>query len=326
MVLSFIRSGYLPRMKLKNLLSGNLNIGPCVLGIGTFDGVHCGHRQLISDIIHCAHQQGLPAAIFTFDHSPRKFLAPDFFRGYLTTPEEKFNRLLKTGVDYVIFRPFDEAFAAIPYPEFVKKILIEQLQAETTFVGFNFCFGAGRSGNSIMLQQELTKHGKNCQVITPVMIGNEIVSSSIIREAVAAGDFVRANLFLGREASFSGTVVHGDHRGRIMGFPTANLKLEESLKVLPPNGVYACFADSPAGTHAAIVNVGIRPTFDRSSHLLEAHLLDFSGDLYHRTIRVRFVKRIRDEQKFPDMQTLVNQINLDLASCKQILGDSANHA
>lgn len=307
-------------MKLKNLLSGDPGIGPCILGIGTFDGVHLGHRQLIADIIGCAREKGLPAVIFTFDHSPRKFLSPEIFRGYLTTPEEKFSLLLGTGVDHVVFRPFDETFAAVSHAEFVKNILIDRLQAETTFVGFNFCFGAGRTGNSDILRHELESHSHRCQVISPVKVGNEIVSSSIIREAVAAGDFARANRFLGRESSFSGEVVHGDHRGRVMGFPTANLQLEESLKILPPNGVYACYADTPDGSFPAIVNIGVRPTFDRRKHLLEAHLLNFSGDLYHRTIRIRFVQRIREEKRFPDMQTLIDQIRHDLAALTNILG------
>ena len=306
-------------MKLKNLLSGDPKIGPCILGIGTFDGVHLGHRQLISDIIACARYSNLPSVIFTFDHSPRKFLSPDIFKGYLTTPEEKFSLLLATGIDYVVFRPFDEQFATVSYTEFVNDILIDKLQAETTFVGFNFCFGANRIGTSEMLGEELYRHGHKCHVIAPVKVDDEVVSSSIIREAVAEGDFVRANRFLGREASFSGEVIHGDHRGRIMGFPTANLQLEESQKILPPNGVYACFADTPEGSFPAIVNVGTRPTFERGGHLLEAHLLSFSGDLYHRTIRVRFVKRLREEKKFSNMQTLVEQINKDLATCREIL-------
>ena len=313
-------------MKLKNLLSGNLGIGPCVLGIGTFDGVHLGHRQLISDIIHFARQHGLPSVIFTFDHSPRKFLSPKIFKGYLTTPEEKFSLLLGTGVDYVVFRPFDEAFSTVGHAEFVKDILIDQLQASTVLVGFNFCFGAGRAGNAQILSSELAKNGSECRIIAPVMLDNQVVSSSIIRDAVSEGNFPRANRFLGREACFTGEVVHGDHRGRVMGFPTANLQLEESLKILPPNGVYACFADTPEGSHPAIVNIGVRPTFDRRTHLLEAHLLDFSGDLYHRTIRVRFAHRIRDEKCFPDMQSLVNQINLDIAACRQYIIKSTYHA
>ncbi len=306
-------------MKLKNLLSGDTGIGPCVLGIGTFDGVHLGHRQLISDIICCARELELPAVIFTFDHSPRKFLSPEIFKGYLTTPEEKFSLLLGTGVDYVVFRPFDEAFAAVSSEEFVSGILLKKLQAEVTFVGFNFCFGAKRAGTAEMLAQTLASHGKSCQVIAPVKVGEEVVSSSIIRDAVAAGDFARANRFLGREASFSGEVVHGDHRGRVMGFPTANLQLEASQKILPPNGVYACHADTPDGSFAAIVNIGVRPTFERGNHLLEAHLLNFSGDLYHRTIRIRFVQRIREEKRFPDMQALIVQINQDLAALQNIM-------
>lgn len=306
-------------MKLKNLLTGDPGIGPCVLGIGTFDGVHLGHRQLIAEIIGCARELNLPAVIFTFDHSPRKFLSPEIFKGYLTTPEEKFSLLLGTGVDHVVFRPFDESFAAVPHEEFVSNILVKQLQAMVTFVGFNFCFGARRAGTAEMLAQALASHGRNCQVIEPVKVGYEVVSSSIIRDAVAAGDFARANRFLGREASFSGEVVHGDHRGRIMGFPTANLQLETSQKILPPNGVYACYADTPSGSFPAIVNIGVRPTFDRSNHLLEAHLLNFNGDLYHRTIRIRFVQRVREEKRFPDMQALIDQIHRDLATLRNII-------
>ncbi|HNX75590.1 MAG TPA: bifunctional riboflavin kinase/FAD synthetase [Candidatus Rifleibacterium sp.] len=306
-------------MKLKNLLTGDPGIGPCVLGIGTFDGVHLGHRQLITEIISTARELNLPAVIFTFDHSPRKFLSPEIFKGYLTTPEEKFSLLIGTGVDHVVFRPFDEAFAAVSHEEFVNKVLVQQLQAMVTFVGFNFCFGARRVGTAEMLAHALAAQGRNCQIIEPVKVGYEVVSSSIIRDAVAAGDFARANRFLGREASFSGEVVHGDHRGRIMGFPTANLKLETSQKILPPNGVYACYADTPSGSFPAIVNIGVRPTFERSNHLLEAHLLAFNGDLYHRTIRIRFVQRIREEKRFPDMQSLIDQISRDLATLQNII-------
>ncbi|GAB4270589.1 MAG: riboflavin biosynthesis protein RibF [Candidatus Rifleibacteriota bacterium] len=306
-------------MKLKNLLSGNLDIGPCALGIGTFDGVHIGHRVLIERIIASAKKNGLPSVIFTFDHSPRKFLSPEIFKGYLTTPEEKFSLLLGTGIDYVVFRPFDEAFSKVSHREFVSDIICNQLNALITYVGFNFCFGAGRSGTAEMLAAQLKAAGRDCKIIEPVKINNEIVSSSIIREAVSSGDFERANLFLGRESSFSGEVVHGDHRGREIGFPTANLALEKSEKILPPNGVYACYADTPKGCFKALVNIGTRPTFGTTSHLLEAHLLNFNGDLYHRTIRVRFVKRIREERRFPDMQSLADQIALDQKTAEAIL-------
>lgn len=306
-------------MTLKNLLSGDPGIGPCILGIGTFDGVHLGHRALIASIINEARNAGLPAVIFTFDHSPRKLLSPKIFKGYLTTPEEKFSLLLGTGIDYVVFRPFDEFFARVSHHDFVKQIICDSLDAQTTFVGFNFFFGARRTGTAQTLAKLLHENQRACRVIEPVKINDEVVSSSIIRQAIAEGDFVRANRFLGRESSFSGEVVHGDHRGRVMGFPTANLQLEQSEKILPPNGVYACFADTPHGSFKAIVNVGIRPTFNRSNHLLEAHLLGFDGDLYHRTIRIRFCKRIRAEKKFPDMQSLSQQIRHDQAAAESML-------
>lgn len=306
-------------MKLKNLLSGDPDIGPCIVGMGTFDGVHVGHRTLIEQIILCGREMNLPAVIFTFDHSPRKFLSPDSFKGYLTTPEEKFSLLMSAGIDYVVFRPFDAKIAKTPYREFVKSVLVEKLDTQIAFVGFNFCFGAHRSGNAQMLADELRANGRICQVIEPVKIKGETVSSTLIRNALAKGDFERTNRFLGREACFSGEVVHGDHRGRLMGFPTANLLIEKSEKILPPNGVYACYADTPDGSYQAIVNLGVRPTFNRGNHLLEAHLLGFNGDLYHQIIRVRFVKKIREEHKFDDMAALIEQIKVDRQACTRIL-------
>lgn len=308
-------------MGLKNLLSGNLDIGPCILGIGTFDGLHLGHRYLIEQIHECSKETGLPSVIFTFDHSPRKFLNPEIFKGYLTSPAEKFNLILSTGIDHVVFRPFDPEFARLPYQDFVKNIICDQLDARITFVGFNFCFGAKRAGNAQMLADLLKTQNRRCNIIQPVKIDNQVVSSSIIREAVLNGDFEKANHFLGRHSSFTGTVEHGDHRGRKMGFPTANLALEKSEKILPPDGVYACFADTPKGSFKAMVNVGIRPTFARERHMLEAHLLNFNDDLYHRTIRIRFIKRIREEKKYPDMATLSQQLRKDKATTETILND-----
>ena len=304
-------------MKLRNLLSDNLAIGPCVLGIGTFDGVHIGHRKLIEEIISSAKAKGLKSVILTFDHSPKKFLYPETFKGYLTTPEEKFSFLLSTGIDAVVFRPFDKEFSKLPYQKFIHEIVLEKLKAEETFIGFNFCFGANKSGNAQILKQELEQAGKSCNIIEPVKVNDKIVSSSIIRDAVAIGDFETSNTLLGRETCFSGEVVHGDHRGRTMGFPTANLQLEESQKIIPPNGVYICYADTPQGSYPALVNIGIRPTFAKKTPILEAHLIGFTGDLYHHTIRVRFFKRIRDEKKFPGIESLIEQIKQDMTQVKQ---------
>lgn len=310
-------------MNLYNLLSGPLHTGPCVIGLGTFDGVHLGHQALISAIIREAKKEGLSSVIFTFDHPPRRLLDPANFPGEITTPEEKFRLLLHTGVDRVVFRPFDETFARTPPEDFIRNVLIERLEARHVFVGFNFGFGLHRRGSAEFMQKELRSLGRECTVISPVTAAKHLVSSTLIRESLAEGEIELASQLLGRHPSISGEVVHGDHRGRDMGFPTANLPLENSIKVLPPKGVYYCIVDTPLGAFDALVNIGTRPTFDRSILLLEAHLLDFSGDLYHRTIRVRFVKRLRDEIRFPSMDSLISQIKADLASVRSLVSSEA---
>ncbi|RCK81688.1 MAG: bifunctional riboflavin kinase/FAD synthetase [Candidatus Ozemobacter sibiricus] len=309
-------------MRLVNLLSGPPEIGPCVLGVGTFDGVHLGHRALLAEVIGQAREHRLPAVVFCFDHPPRRVLHPEEFPGELTTPEEKFSLLMATGVDWVVFRPFDHAFARTSPADFIHRIILAQLQARLVCVGFNFQFGHDRRGTSESLCQELAGAGCACLVIPSVIIGGEPVSSSRIRQAIATGQLETATQLLGREASFTGTVIHGDHRGREMGFPTANLDLEGSSKVLPPRGVYLCLVDTAQGTHHALVNIGIRPTFGRERMTLEAHLLDFHGDLYHQPIRVRFQKRLRAEVRFPSSQALVAQIQEDLALARHMIGSA----
>lgn len=306
-------------MNLKNLLSGELGIGPAVIGLGTFDGVHLGHRTLLSEMIRYSREKGVPAVIFTFDRAPRCLLSMRDFPGEITTPEEKFSLLLGCGVDWVVFRPFDKEFAQIGAREFVNEIIIKQLNARAVFTGFNFGFGNGREGNAALLQKMMEEKRLECVIIPPVKVDSHIVSSTIIREAIEGGDLETANSYLGREFSISGIVVHGDHRGRKMGFPTANLDLSCSSKVIPPRGVYLCTVDSVYGSHYALINVGVRPTFDRNSLTLEAHLLDFRGDLYNTCIRTRFITQIRREICFPSMEQLVGQIKLDMSSAEKII-------
>lgn len=299
-------------MKVINLLTETREIKPVTLALGFFDGVHLGHIELISQMVSYGKNTGLKTLIFTFDQSPKKVLNKAF-DGYLTTTEEKFEILSKTGVDEVCYVPFTKGFAALSYQDFVKEILIDRLEAESVFVGYNFSFGTNKSGNSQLLEKELNKYGRKTLIIDQVKTEDkETVSSSRIREAIKAGDIIKANQLLGRKFSFSGEVVHGDHRGTQMGFPTANLLLENSDKCLPPKGVYACYADTAdGGTYPAIVNIGYRPTFDKSTYLLEAHLCNFEGDLYGQELRIRFLKSIRPEIKFPNMGALILQIDKD---------------
>ncbi len=307
-------------MKLVNLMSDPADLGPCVVALGTFDGVHLGHRALIRRLLAEAKSCSLPAVIFTFDHSPRRILNPNDFPGELTTPEEKFGLLLGSGVDRVVFRPFDREFARTSPSEFIHGIICGKLRARVVCVGFNFGFGLQREGSADFLAGELRNLDIPCRVVEPVKRGKHIVSSTLIREAIGDGDFALANDLLGREATFSGVVIHGDHRGRTMGFPTANLDLTQTSKVLPPRGVYFCKVDTHSGTFHAITNIGVRPTFDKDRPLLETHLLDFNGDLYHTTIRVRFFKKIRDEIRFPTPGDLVTRLNQDLDEARRLIG------
>lgn len=301
-------------MKLKNLLSGSPISEPCAVGLGAFDGVHLGHQKLVTELLAFAKGNDIPAVIFTFDRSPRCLLNPESFCGELTTPEEKFAILLSMGIDLVVFRPFDMEFALMSPDRFVKEIIIDQFHARCVFAGFNFGFGAGREGSVTFLKETLKQSGRDCRIVSPVKFGDTLVSSTAIRKAISKGDLATANALLGREASFTGVVVHGDRRGRELGFPTANLSLERTTKILPPNGVYLCTTDTNLGTFNAIVNIGTRPTFSRDALILEAHLLDFDGDLYGTTIRVRFIERIREEKRFNTAEELSHQIRSDLSA------------
>ena len=302
-----------------NILLEKSNFKPSVVAIGFFDGVHLGHMELITQMISYSKNLQLESVVFTFDKSPKQVLNQDF-DGYLTNPQEKFDLLSELGADKICYIPFTKEFASLSKEVFVKEILIDKLNAKSVFVGFNFCFGFNKSGNSESLKKELSKYDCECHIIEPVKDeNNNVISSSSIRQIIRNNDIPLANKLLGRKHSFSGKVVHGDHRATGMGFPTANLLLENSLKCLPPNGVYACYVDTTVGTYPAIVNIGYRPTFNKSTHLLEAHLCNFDGDLYGKEIRVKFLKAMRPEIKFPNMGALISQIEKDRQTIMEIL-------
>lgn len=298
-------------MKPINILTNNIRSESTAVALGFFDGVHLGHSELIGKMIKYAKNNQLASVVFTFDKAPKQVLG-QIFDGYLTTPEEKFEILSQTDVDEICYAPFTTDFASQSRETFVKDILVNKLRAKAVFIGFNFSFGVNKSGNSEFLKSELQKYGVECIILPPVSIDEiGIVSSSTIRGALKCGEIAKANKLLGRKFSFTGEVIHGDHRATEMGFPTANLLLADSEKCLPPNGVYACYADTTEGTFPAIVNIGYRPTFNKDTYLLEAHLCNYSGNLYGKTIRIRFLKGMRPEIKFPNMGALINQIEKD---------------
>jgi riboflavin kinase / FMN adenylyltransferase len=273
------------------------------VAVGTFDGVHLGHREVIrgSD------------SVLTFDPHPVSVVAPQHTPKLLTTLARKAELIASLGVEELIVIPFDADFARRSAEDFVNDVLVGALGATRVAIGENFRFGHKAQGDS----QLLSADGRFQTVVHPLLeVGGEIVSSSHIRGLVLAGDLSEANQLLGTPFQLSGEVMHGDQRGRELGFPTANLIPEDAL-ACPGHGVYACLADG----RPAAVSIGVRPTFKTGrGELIEAYLLDFDGDLYGSTLRLEFLERLRGERRFASGQELVEQMHRDVERTREIVG------
>jgi riboflavin kinase/FMN adenylyltransferase len=298
------------------------------LTIGSFDGVHRGHQEIIKALAAGAHRAGAPAVVLTFYPHPAVVLRKRRSAGssdtgiqdafYLTSPEGRAALLGKLGVDVVVNHPFNLTIASLSAADFVK-YLSAHLGLRKLFVGSDFALGRGREGDVPRLKQLGEVHGYSVNVVPPFKIDEQVVSSSLIRAALAHGDVDRATLFLGRPYSLSGEVVPGDGRGRTIGIPTANLSVWAE-RALPEAGVYVCRARTGGRSWGAVTNVGVRPTFETQpvSPRVEAHLFDFEGDLYSENLQLDFLAWIRAEQRFPTVQALVEQINLDITHGKEM--------
>jgi riboflavin kinase/FMN adenylyltransferase len=282
---------------------------PRHVAVGEFDGVHLGHREVIAGA----------DTVLTFEPHPRAVVAPDAAPKLLTSLDIKADLIAGLGVRELVVIPFDRSFAAQGPQAFIDSVLVEQLRAERVSVGENFRFGHKAEGDADLLRRQ---DAFEARVVPLVEVDGEIVSSTHIRGLVVAGDFEQANRFLGSPFQLRGTVVHGDERGRELGYPTANLVPDNAL-VYPGNGVYACraaFEDEgewrwwPAAT-----NVGVRPTFVTGRGVLvEAYLLDFEGDLYNRELRIAFLARLRGERRFDTIDGLVEQMHRDVQNARAI--------
>ncbi len=271
------------------------------VAVGTFDGVHRGHREVIAG----------SDSVLTFDPHPVSVVAPQHTPKLLTTFERKAELIASLGVDELVVIPFDAEFAKRSAEEFIGGVLVQALGAARVSVGENFRFGHRAQGDTRLLQAD----PRFATVVHPLLeIDGEIVSSSHIRGLVLAGEVAKANELLGAPFVLAGEVVHGDRRGRELGFPTANLVPLEDL-VCPGHGVYACLA----GGRPAAVSIGVRPTFTTGrGELIEAHLLDFDGDLYGSELRIEFLERLRGERRFESAQALVEQMRLDVQRTREI--------
>jgi riboflavin kinase/FMN adenylyltransferase len=288
-----------------------------VLTLGNFDGVHRGHQEILRRLVACAQAiQGTPV-VLTFRPHPTALLAPALAPRLLTDWRGRIGRIAATGADTIIIERFTRAFAEISAADFVRRFLVEALGVHTVVVGHRVSFGHHREGTAGSLRRFGAYYGFHVDIVAPVEVDNVVVSSSAVRHAISAGDLDRARAYLGCAPSVAGRVVHGRRRGKQLGFPTANLRI--SGMVLPPDGVYAVWVHVGDIRHPGVANLGFNPTFSEHEHHLEAHLFDFHADLYGRRIEVGFVKRLRGEIKFANVQALAEQIARDAAAARLAL-------
>ncbi len=295
-----------------------------VITIGAYDGVHLGHQAVIDHVRERAVALGALSAVVTFDRHPASVVRPESAPRLLTNNDQKMELLAATGVDAVVVVPFDADQASESPESFVERVLVHSLRTRVIVVGEDFHFGRHRDGNVDLLRKLGAEDGFDVEPIDLVPRADGIdepVSSTAIRRALAGGDIARANAMLGRPFEARGPVVIGDQRGRLLGFPTANVEVSNGL-CLPADGVYAGWYERPGGdVHACAINLGRRPTFyeHADSSLLEAHLLDFDGDLYGETAKVRFTNFLRSERKFDGVDALIAQLANDVASAHELL-------
>ncbi|HKZ17139.1 MAG TPA: bifunctional riboflavin kinase/FAD synthetase [Geobacteraceae bacterium] len=288
-----------------------------VVTIGNFDGVHLGHREIFRRVKESAAEVGGVSVAITFFPHPLKVVAPDRNFKLITTYPQKEALIASSGIDYLITIPFSRDFAGISAEDFVKDILVRRVGVKKIIIGYDYAFGSNREGNVEMLRRLGAEFGFSVEMLEQIGNGGTPFSSSMVRSLIENGDVQGVVPFLGRYFSVGGKVVHGLHRGKQLGFPTANVLPEEEL--LPKPGVYAvkvCCADS---IHDGACNIGFNPTFNNGRLTVEVHLHDFEGDLYGRELRIFFVERIRDERTFSDVNELCQAIEKDVAACREIL-------
>lgn len=290
-----------------------------VVTLGNFDGMHIGHHQLLDRLGHQAKNLRVPSALISFEPLPMEFFLKDRADARLMTLREKIEFLQQRKIDLLVCLRFNQELAGWSAKQFVDKLLVERLQAKHLVVGDDCSFGSNREGGFELLEQYAAQGLFTVEQVSTVTNHGMRIGSSQIRQALALGDFVLAKELLGRPYNMSGRVVHGDHRGRMLGYPTANVYLRH--KILPLHGV---FVTKVLGLQKeplwAVTNVGKRPTIDDEQKLLEAHILNFNQNIYGKRIWVEFVHKIRDEVKFASLEGLTRQIKNDLKQAKEYAG------
>jgi riboflavin kinase/FMN adenylyltransferase len=291
-----------------------------VLTIGTFDGVHLGHQQLLQRLKALADSSGLLAAVLTFRNHPRLVLNSELELSYITTLEDRLDLLRGQGIDLVISVDFTRDLSLLGAREFVG-LLCGHLKMKSLVVGPDFALGHGREGDISTLTHLGEEMGFRVQAIEPTMMMGDVIKSSKTRGLIAQGDVETASRMLGRWYALTGLVVEGDRRGRLLGFPTANLSLDPSI-VIPADGIYATWAVVDGRRYQGATCIGLRPTFGVNGRTVETFILDFQGDIYGKPITLEFAGRLRDEQAFPNVEALVEQMKIDVAQTRAVLSTS----
>ena len=291
-----------------------------VITVGTFDGVHLGHQKIIERLKAKAAELDGETVVVTFDQHPRMVLAPDDDSVKLiNTNERKFERLRSSGIQHLVILPFTLEFSRLPWQTFIKDIIVDRLGAAWLVIGYDHRFGSNREGNIETLKQLSEIYNFNVEEIPAQEINQLNVSSTRIRKAIDEGDIKTANEFLGYRFFISGTVVKGKQLGRTIGYPTANIFIEDKDKLTPKIGVYAVNVEVKGNTHKGMLNIGTNPTTDLDNTIkIEVNIFDFDKDIYGEKIKVEFVKRIRNEEKFANLDELKQALANDKIACSHV--------
>lgn len=304
----------------------NLKLENSIVTIGTFDGLHAGHRKIISSLKKEGEALGLNSVVITFYPHPRTVVAKDYNLKLLTPIEEKKKLFANFGIDSLFVVSFTEEFSTKTYKDFFEEILINRVNTKHLVIGYDHKFGKDRNGNIKKLTEYTKEHNIGLTIVEAEDIDSEIVSSTKIRKALLSGDVETATNMLGRYYFLEGNVVEGAKRGRTLGFPTANLGLKEDNKLVPCNGVYFVKVKFDNSEHFGVANIGLRPTFNHVKEpITEVFIIDFNKEVYGEKIVVEFIKRIRDEKKFSSKEELENRIKLDVQSAEKLIKEFNNN-
>ena len=290
-----------------------------IVTIGTFDGVHLGHQQILKQLIDTSQQSKLKSVLLTFFPHPRMVLQPDIPMRLIQTIEEREKALRKTGLDYLVIHPFSEKFSRLSADDYVKQILVEKLNVRKVVVGYDHRFGRNRTASLEDMYNYADIYDFEVIEIDAKKIKSTAVSSTKIRKAIDEGDIALANSYLGDPFTIEGIVVHGDKRGRELSYPTANIELQNKHKIIPKQGVYLIQSDFDNRVVYGMMNIGTKPTFDTTNPSIEVHFFDWNGDLYDQTLRVKLLKWVREEQKFDSVAELQAQIHADERYCRSYI-------